>query len=251
MSRFYNYINEVTMEDIDLSQFIEECYPALQDTKKNAYTFLYSGRRSSDTVIRKQVRKNRRPMDTPDEIHDLLNEEFKNKFGVKARAQSIFAVPEGDVTFYGEPFFLFPAGKKYMYIWSDQVKDLFAHLGDKIRKEYQISRNSSIMAMSRLIEDEGSFLIDMSLSVDERVPRNPNSHIRGSDMKKVTKDEYMDTIKKMVKGAVQLYEKSSTIRPFVKSEPFEVMVVADYVWLINKNKISAPEMKKWIYNNIK
>lgn len=254
MSKFYNYINEVTLEDIDLSQFKEECYTALQDTKKNAYTFLYSGRRSSDTIIRKEVRKNRRPMDTPDEIHDLLNDEFKNKFGVKARSQSIFAVPEGDVTFYGEPFFLFPVGKKYMYIWSEHVKDLFAHIGDKVRKEYEISRNASMLSISRLIEDEGSFYIDMSDPMDYRMPRNPNSSIynkSSKNIKEVTKEEYMDTIRKIVKGVAQLYEKSRTIRPLVKSQPVEVMVVADYVWLINKNKISAPEMKKWIYNNIR
>ena len=118
MSKFYKYINE-GIRDIApeaLEQFKEECYPALKDIKKNGYRFLYSGRQASETIIRKQVRKDRKPMDTPEPIHKLLDKEFYDRFKIRPRSGSIFAILEDDVSFYGNPYYLFPVGRKYMYI---------------------------------------------------------------------------------------------------------------------------------------
>jgi len=66
----------------------------------------------------------RRPMNTAQGIHDLLNRKFTEKFGWAAR-NGVFCLGESmAVAFYGKPFLFFPVGD-YKYVWSPTISDLF------------------------------------------------------------------------------------------------------------------------------
>ncbi|MFW6046279.1 MAG: hypothetical protein ACOCP4_00550 [Candidatus Woesearchaeota archaeon] len=118
MSKFYKYINEKNnLDDFDLEEFKNNCYPFLQLLKKNNYHFLYSGRKSNEHLFKKQVRKNRRPKDTPLKLHNLLDKAFKDEFGVKARSESLFVHTSHIRThMYGNTYYTFPVGKNYKLI---------------------------------------------------------------------------------------------------------------------------------------
>jgi hypothetical protein len=142
--RYSNFINEKrsehTIEDI-LYNLYYKCEPFLKELlKKGNYDLLYSGRDSQKDYFEKKVRKNRYPSDTPDELHQELDKEFKKKFGVPARSNSIFCT--GDfktASSYGiNPYSIYAIGKKYKYIWSPYIKDLYSDWFDSGDDEYII-----------------------------------------------------------------------------------------------------------------
>ena len=95
---------------------------------------LYRGSERSDpskTVILK-TRFDRKPTDTPQLIHDIIDVWFFKKFGIKARSQSIFSTPK--LTFakrYGEPTAILPKGDA-VYIYSKKAWDLYHILSERI-----------------------------------------------------------------------------------------------------------------------
>jgi hypothetical protein len=131
--RFINYLNE-NLEKIDTFKdlILSECRPFLNDIKKCPHgNMMYSGRKENDFLIRKRVRQDRIPKDTPKEIHLTLDKMFQKSFGIKARSQTVFALSNiaGYSSFYGSPYYIFPIGK-YEIVWSDQIHDLYGDLID-------------------------------------------------------------------------------------------------------------------------
>lgn len=129
-----NYIVE---EEEGLSYYIPkiqaECKPFLKDIKNAAGTIFRIDRKKSfmnTPIWKKSVRKDREPLDTPIELHDLLDEWFLRKFGWKARSEALFCWPLKfkDSSVQGK-WMVFPVGS-YKYVWSDEVSDLWGDLGD-------------------------------------------------------------------------------------------------------------------------
>lgn len=250
MSRFYQYINE-EMKDVDsesMEQFKKECYPALKDIKKNGYKFFYSGRKNNDMIIRKKVRKDRKPRDTPDTIHKLVDKAFYKKFKVKPRSGSVFTKLEYDVSFYGTPYYLFPVGEKYMYIWSDSVIDLYDYIAKELKSKVGLPQDRSMTVIWDSLEMNDFFYVDMEYPLQRRHP--VLSKPKHSNYKKYTIRKFMKLTKKVANDVVSLYETSKSIKNIIGASGAEVMVYTDYVYLINSKKINSDEMKKWIYNNI-
>jgi len=114
----------------DLFNHIEKDGMELVENK----TVLYRGSENSNetkTVILK-TRFDRKPTDTPQVIHDIIDVWFFNKFGIKARSQSIFTTPK--LTFakrYGVPTAILPKGNA-VYIYSKKACDLFNNLSERI-----------------------------------------------------------------------------------------------------------------------
>ena len=95
-----------------------------------------------------EVRKDRKPMNTPEVISTAVDDWFDAKFGIRARSQAIFCFGEGaknTASLYGQTrAIIFPIGK-IRYIWSDKVTDLYDEINldiltggfSRIKDEYQ------------------------------------------------------------------------------------------------------------------
>lgn len=148
MITFKQFLSEEEQQTL-LSLIQRDCAPFLQAVKKKG--LLYRGIKkiwknksrnipmsvkSDETNIefwKKNVRQDRRAMDTFDDLHIDLDNWFNKKFGIKARTQSIFCFADPkDTENYGVPCIVFPIGP-IKYVWSPNVPDLF----------YKIPRNIS------------------------------------------------------------------------------------------------------------
>ena len=132
--RFYNYLNEYFyIENPKVISELKKCKPFINDLLKcKPFSLLYSGRRTSENWFVKNVRKDRKPRDMKIEIHNILDEVFYEKFGIKARSQTIFTTPNYNQTktytgTAGSAYIIFPMGE-YEIIWSDRIYDLYGEI---------------------------------------------------------------------------------------------------------------------------
>ena len=133
--RLKQYLNEeYSIDNIDeiVDILKRECKLYINDVQRYYHNrFLISGRKSNTFFEKKRVRKNRKPKDTPIEIHNLMDDWFNKKFGIRFRSNSFFASFEEITTIdYGNPFIIFPIGK-YSAISSSTVNDLFSEIEEE------------------------------------------------------------------------------------------------------------------------
>lgn len=127
--RFYNYLTEA--EEITYEDIKRDCKPFLNDWKKQMKSFLFSGRQSDDNFIKRKVRKNRKPKDTPEVVHNLVDNLFEKYMNIRPRSNSVFCYNEPRKTYgYGNSYMIFPIGK-YKILWSPKVTDLYEYLFQK------------------------------------------------------------------------------------------------------------------------
>lgn len=86
-------------------------------------------------VAQRDIRKDRKPKDTPAFISTLLDDWFEDKFNVRARTKSMFCYGDGaegksHSGMYGSPYIVFPIGEMKC-IWSPLVNDLTFALAKK------------------------------------------------------------------------------------------------------------------------
>jgi hypothetical protein len=85
--------------------------------------FFYRGTRIERSYRILTPRKDRYPRDTPDLWHNLLDEEFKRKFGWRVRSEGIFTNTNLESTrFFGYGMIFIPIGK-YKYVYSPYISD--------------------------------------------------------------------------------------------------------------------------------
>ncbi len=100
----------------------KECKPFLNASK--GYS-LWRGMWGKDKIGKFKVRKDRKPLDTPLEVHKELDKIFTKNFGWPARSSGILTT--GDKTVagsYGNAYQVFPIGK-FRFLWSNNVHDLY------------------------------------------------------------------------------------------------------------------------------
>jgi hypothetical protein len=145
--RFRQHINEeVSKFDLTDKQkdlLFKNCKPFLKDVKKrlkNTNHFLYRGITDSRGMpwIEKNVRQDRRPLDSEQQWHDDFGAGFKRKFGVNARSQGLFTEMIKSYQ-YGSPYIVIPKGSYYC-IWSDTIQDAAEWAPDAI---YQYGESGS------------------------------------------------------------------------------------------------------------
>lgn len=136
--RLINFLNEGAIgdalktpwENVDfgIDDLLDKCRPYMNDLKKQRGKepfLLWSGRGSTSMVIERKVRRNRRPVDTPKELHNFIDSVFEKEFGVRARSNSLFCYNNWGLTEqYGHAFAIFPIGK-YKILYSREVGDLY------------------------------------------------------------------------------------------------------------------------------
>jgi hypothetical protein len=124
--KFQNYlIEEQKGLDYYIPKIQKECKPFLKEIK-GARGTLTRRQLAPGPIFKKVTRKDRKPLDSPLEFHNLVDDWFNKKFGWKARSSGVFC--------WGTPFplllenwMVFPAGN-FRYIWSPKIHDLYGHV---------------------------------------------------------------------------------------------------------------------------
>jgi len=136
--RLQTYLTEKSYfeEEIDLiwQTLLKDCKLFLVELNKantpNAKFFYRGyGGHMNGIIQKKKTRKDRMPTDTPEAVHTLLDRSFKKKFGWRVRSQGVFTTSDKIYAGgYGLNVLFFPIGK-YKYVYSPEVRDLYAHIG--------------------------------------------------------------------------------------------------------------------------
>ena len=124
--KFKNYLAENVSVKKALEIILKDCKPFIKDYKK-INKLLWSGRKNNTNIIlKKTVRQDRTPLDTPLELHNFIDNWFYKKFGIKARSNAVFC-KLGKSPYYGRPYIIIPVGD-YTTISSDKVPDVFTNV---------------------------------------------------------------------------------------------------------------------------
>lgn len=146
--RFFNFLNEDNIiingnpiSEDEVRFFINELWPKLEKDCKKYIRELISDRSANryDNLLQRgasklvmptskqRVRKDRKPKDTPGQLHEAFDQAFKNIYGWKARSQALFCTANRKIAKdYGKNVYLiFPIGN-YEYLYSRQITDLYA-----------------------------------------------------------------------------------------------------------------------------
>ncbi|KFZ27293.1 MAG: hypothetical protein KQ78_00463 [Candidatus Izimaplasma bacterium HR2] len=137
--RLQQYINNELNEELVIDDWTEMINIIKKDCSKFLKEFgstpIYRGTKeikNDNTLIRMKSRINRTPVDTPQHLHDLMDELFKKHYGWKARSESIFVIKDSSTAeSYGNITLFFPIGN-YKYLWSKEVDDLYEQIRIKI-----------------------------------------------------------------------------------------------------------------------
>lgn len=134
VKNYIHFLNEETINGFTLEQKLDEvfdkCKPYIDLIKScKKENLLYRGVNYYDIQVKKIDHNwNREPLDTPMEIHEFLNNEFKNKFDWNARngVFSFFKIAKkNQISGYeGETYMLFPIGD-FNYLWNPKIYDLY------------------------------------------------------------------------------------------------------------------------------
>lgn len=122
--------------------FFEEHSPDLyNDIKEHSLGFIQSGlvlyRGTAKPVTKTMilpVRKDRKPSDTPEYLHYILDGYFYQRFGIKARSQTVFCTQSLMMAKrYGGAVSVIPKGKA-TFIYSRKIQDLYGALDNNLLK---------------------------------------------------------------------------------------------------------------------
>jgi len=133
--RLIHFLNEDIFDVIELKDIKEkiqkECKPWLIASK--GYP-VWRGMRNPASGKFK-VRTERKPLDTPLDVHIKLNEIFKKHFGWQCRSEGLLTTGDRTVaSSYGNAHQIFPIGK-FRFVWSKNVHDLYSIYVELISKQ--------------------------------------------------------------------------------------------------------------------
>jgi len=140
--RLQSYLTErenpflIGVKEVDkiLPKIKSQCKPWLSKIKSNPNA-IFRGMPNVESVIKKKVRTDRKPLDMPQLEHEEIDKAFYDAFGWKPRSSGLFVTPEPSRAFaYGNQMLIFPIGK-VKYLWSEEIADLYFRLG-RLRKEW-------------------------------------------------------------------------------------------------------------------
>ena len=126
--RFFKFINEETADLDDMNRVAniikKDCSKFLKETGNIP---IYRGMKGLDVgPLKIKSVKERKPLNTPGKIHDLLNRLFNKRFKWSVRNGVFVSGNIKDAKFYGLDYRFFPIGD-YDYVWSPVVQDLFGY----------------------------------------------------------------------------------------------------------------------------
>ena len=122
--------------DIDKSVELikRDCKPFLEEINIP----LYRGTWNDYYMAKLNRRRNRKPVDTYTEVHDILDNMFLEKFGWRARSEGVF-VNQDAQNYYGDNLHLFFPIGKFKYLYSNTIDDLYTYFkGGPFALDYNI-----------------------------------------------------------------------------------------------------------------
>jgi hypothetical protein len=139
--RLQQYITEEEKKNIEViwDKLTKDCKPFLKELSKSMGStsqennLFYRGVESFSgvrhNIKKKKTRTNRWPKDTPNEIHEILDDIFSQYFFWNVRSTGVFtSSSKGFAGGYGTPVIFFPIGR-YRYVYSPKIKDLYEYIG--------------------------------------------------------------------------------------------------------------------------
>lgn len=132
----YNILDDIYRKEA-VKGFVEtlkkNCAQFIKDTKGIDLTMCRYVKNPVVGMHKFTPRVDRKPMDTPQWMHDYLDSLFLKKFGWKARSEGVFAVAvkNDKVGYFGSYYPMFPVGD-YHYVWSPKVTDLYTTISDEV-----------------------------------------------------------------------------------------------------------------------
>lgn len=148
--KFQQYLKETQLPDIESSKRVTNflklnCMPFINELKSTGtHKILFRGsNKPVKDIARIKPRKDRKPFDTSEYVHRILDNEFKKKFGWKARSEGVFTTASEYITGqYGKSYLFFPIGK-YKYVYSLKIRDLYLNTyfiltDEELIKNYKI-----------------------------------------------------------------------------------------------------------------
>ncbi|MFW6130062.1 MAG: hypothetical protein ACOC56_02685 [Atribacterota bacterium] len=157
-----NYLNkeDKLLKAKELKELLNsKCKKFLKETKGDL--FYRGAAKAIKTFEVLKPRKDRRPLNTPKELHDFLDMLFNSKFGWKVRSEGVFIMKsKSNVMFYGHSFLFFPIGN-YKYVWSPYITDILYPLDTYMNNLFKLSvcdykylKNNQITELKDHIKNE-------------------------------------------------------------------------------------------------
>jgi len=114
----------------NISDIRKLCGPFIEDIRScGATTGLLRGENESIGISKHIIRRDRRPLNTPEKFHKIADDYFYEKFNVRYRSAALFCTSRYYIAnVYGKTVSLvFPIGN-YTVCWSDSSKDLYCDI---------------------------------------------------------------------------------------------------------------------------
>lgn len=159
------YESQMTLEEA-AKIFHEECEPFRKYTKHDfsrdiVYHGLYRGMEMDDLAKVSRVRKDRKPLNTPIEFHEIMDDWFNKKFGIRFRSNAMFAVQnERLASQYGTLYNVFPIGK-FDICSSNKIVDLYEKL------LYDCTNYVAVFKLNHINTENSSFIYDFAKKYSE------------------------------------------------------------------------------------
>jgi hypothetical protein len=149
-------VDDLSIKDLSIKDLVElfnkNCKPYLKDFYPIwKGEFFLSGRYLDKEFKRKKVRTDRKPKDTPIDIHKWIDDWFYEKFGIRVRSNCIFVSFDYEVANdYGDPCYIIPIGR-YITIASSIYTDLYNDiLQDRLNIGYEKIEKSELISYLKL-----------------------------------------------------------------------------------------------------
>ena len=132
MKKYNNYLNE-NITDGQLKLIFENCKYFFENWKGDIIYRASNDEPFDKQIVRLKTIKDRKPSNTPINIHNKLNDLFLKLFGWKVR-NGVFTTQDENywekIGIYAENYIFLPIGK-YEYVYSNKIYDLYENV-DKI-----------------------------------------------------------------------------------------------------------------------
>lgn len=132
MNTFIQYLIEQQQDyKTAVETVYHDCHPFIKEIRYSPRNYsLFRGMQSipltdQQIITHSQVRQQRQPRTTPNDIHQLLDQFMQIKFGHPYRSQSLIATGFGPVAaHFGHPYVVWPVGD-FTFLWSRKINDLW------------------------------------------------------------------------------------------------------------------------------
>lgn len=134
--KFTQFLIEQDQEDKELDQWMyavaKDCKPAITAAGGPLEYGLYRGMPVDQPALHKQVRTSRKPKDTEEKMHKVMDHWFYENYGIRYRTNAIAGTGDpSSAEYYGTPYLTFPVGQ-FSFIWSPDLIDIGADVDGRM-----------------------------------------------------------------------------------------------------------------------